>query len=206
MKAQGQSRAASKGFFLLAAVLFTANPEWAQSTNSEIGHRQTSELEAPAGLQREVLVSLPDRKLAVLEDGKVVKIFDVAVGANVNPSPIGEFHIINRVPHPAYYHGGAVMPPGKSNPVGSAWVGLNKRGYGIHGTNEPDSIGKAASHGCIRLRNKDIDQFLPMVSVGDTVKIRGERDPYTKKIFSGEENSSSSVEARAAKTLESGGQ
>jgi hypothetical protein len=64
---------------------------------------------------------------------------------------------------------------------------LNHKGYGIHGTNEPKSIGKAASHGCIRLRNRDIEQLFRMVSVGDTVQIRAERDDQVTQIFGGAE-------------------
>ena len=78
-----------------------------------------------------------------------------------------------------------VIPPGSDNPVGLRWVGLNQKGYGIHGTNEPRSIGKAASHGCLRMRNGDIEQFFLMVSVGDTVEIRGERDEQIAQIFGG---------------------
>ena len=63
------------------------------------------------------------------------------------------------------------------------WMGLNLKGYGIHGTNVQSSIGKAASHGCIRLRNRDIEQFFQMVKVGDTVEIRGERDEEIAQIF-----------------------
>ncbi|HEV2729899.1 MAG TPA: L,D-transpeptidase, partial [Terriglobales bacterium] len=67
------------------------------------------------------------------------------------------------------------------------WLGLNRNGYGIHGTNEPTSVGKAASHGCIRLRNRDMEQLFRMVSVGDTVQIRAERDDEVAQIFGGAE-------------------
>jgi lipoprotein-anchoring transpeptidase ErfK/SrfK len=141
--------------------------------------------QAPAanGPKRQVVVSIPDRKLAVLQDGNVLRTFPVAVGATVSPSPAGGFQVANRVANPAYYHPGIVIPPGKSNPLGPRWIGLNKKGYGIHGTNEPRSIGKAASHGCIRLRNRDVQELFAMVSVGDVVEIRGERDPQTDELF-----------------------
>lgn len=132
---------------------------------------------------RHVLISIPDRKLAVLEDGKVIRTFPVAVGAAVSPSPAGEFHIVHRVTDPTYCHSGVVIPPGPDNPVGTRWVGLNQKGYGIHGTNEPSSIGKARSHGCIRMRNHDVEQFFTMVNVGDTVEIRSERDEQTVGVF-----------------------
>jgi lipoprotein-anchoring transpeptidase ErfK/SrfK len=134
-------------------------------------------------IRRQIVVSIPDRKLAILEDGKIIRIFPVSVGASISPSPTGGFQIVRRLVNPTYYHPGVVIPPGKDNPIGPRWVGLNKKGYGIHGTNEPKSIGRAASHGCIRMRNRDIVQFFSMVNVGDTVEIRGERDEQTAQIF-----------------------
>jgi lipoprotein-anchoring transpeptidase ErfK/SrfK len=134
---------------------------------------------------RLVLVSVSDRKLAVLENGKVIRTFAVSVGAAVSPSPTGEFQIINRLANPTYYHPGTVIPPGNDNPIGPRWIGLSQKGFGIHGTNQPRSIGHAASHGCIRLKNRDIVQFFQMVRVGDTVSIRSERDEQIAQIFGG---------------------
>ena len=138
-----------------------------------------------ARVARQVLVSVPDRKLAVLEGGKVIRTFPVAVGASVSPSPSGEFKVVNRIAKPTYYHPGVVIPGGAGNPIGTRWLGLNRKGYGIHGTNEPRSIGKAASHGCIRLRNRDMEQLFRMVSVGDTVLIRADHDEQVAEIFGG---------------------
>ena len=132
---------------------------------------------------RIVLVSIPDRKLAVIEDGEVVATFSVAVGAAVSPSPTGEFQIASRVSNPTYYRPGTVIPSGKDNPVGTRWVGLSQKGYGIHGTNAPQSVGHAASHGCIRLRNRDMERLFTMVRVGDVVEIHGERDEQVAEVF-----------------------
>ena len=132
---------------------------------------------------RVVLVSIPDRRLAVLEDGAVRRTFPVAVGRKASPSPTGRFRIMNRSTDPSYWHRGIVIPPGRANPVGPRWIGLSKKGYGIHGTNQPHSIGRAASHGCIRLNNRDIRELFAIVSVGDTVDIRGARDPEVARIF-----------------------
>lgn len=137
------------------------------------------------GSRREVLVSIRDRKLAVMEDGKTLRVFAVAVGAAASPSPTGDFRIVNRVAHPTYYHPGVVIPPGPQNPIGSRWLGLDRKSFGIHGTNEPGSIGRAASHGCIRLRNRDMEEFFAMVRVGDRVRIAGERDAEVAQIFRG---------------------
>jgi lipoprotein-anchoring transpeptidase ErfK/SrfK len=122
-----------------------------------------------------IVVSIPDRKMVVLSGDRVMKIYDVAVGAAWTPSPEGEFRIINRIPNPAWYTTGKVVAPGKGNPLGSRWMGLSAKGYGIHGTNAPKSIGKAASHGCIRMRKEDLEELFELVSVGVVVEICGER-------------------------------
>jgi lipoprotein-anchoring transpeptidase ErfK/SrfK len=136
--------------------------------------------------KRMVLVSIPDCKLALLEEGKVVKVYRVAVGSSSSPSPSGEFEIVNRITNPTYYHPHVVIPASEESPIGTRWLGLNRKGYGIHGTNEPRSIGRAASHGCIRMRNRDIAQFFAQVRVGDLVEIRGERDEETARVFGSE--------------------
>ena len=136
-----------------------------------------------ARVRRQVLVSLPDRKLAVIEDGKVLAKFSIAVGAAVSPSPAGEFEVVSRLANPTYYHPGVVIPAGKGNPIGPRWLGLSQKGYGIHGTNDPRSIGHAASHGCIRLRNRDIERLYEMVRVGDIVHVRADRDEQTAAVF-----------------------
>src|SRR5215471_10216737 len=60
---------------------------------------------------RRIVVSIPDRKLALIEDGKVVRIYPTAVGADASPSPTGTFTVIRRVPNPTWYHAGKVVPP-----------------------------------------------------------------------------------------------
>ena len=72
---------------------------------------------------------------------------------------------------PTYYHKGVVIGPGPGNPLGNRWMGLDLKGYGIHGTNEPDSIGHAASHGCIRMGKRDVEDLFTRVRVGDVVEI-----------------------------------
>ena len=138
--------------------------------------------EKQAGARR-IVVSIPDRKLAVLEAGRVLRIFPTAVGAPASPSPAGEFKIVDRIPDPTWYGKGRVVPPGKANPLGTRWLGLSVKGYGIHGTNSPASIGHNASHGCIRMRNHDVEQLFEMVSVGDEVELYDEATPETAQIF-----------------------
>jgi len=148
---------------------------------------QTSRPVGAARSPRVVLISILDRKLAVLEDGEVLATFPVAVGAAVSPSPTGDFQIVSRVSHPTYYHPGKVIPSGKDNPLGTRWIGLSQQSYGIHGTNAPRSIGHAASHGCIRMRNRDVEQMFTMLRIGDVVRIRDERDEQIAQIFGEDE-------------------
>jgi lipoprotein-anchoring transpeptidase ErfK/SrfK len=64
-----------------------------------------------------------------------------------------------------------LLPPGPRNPVGVMWIALNKKGIGIHGTNDPGSIGHAASHGCIRLANWDVVRLATKIKPGDNASI-----------------------------------
>ncbi len=162
--------------------------------------------QAPAGVKRQVIVSVPDRKLVVMENGAVLRVFQVAVGADATPSPAGRFEIVRRLTDPTYYHSGVVIPAGADNPLGPRWLGFDKKGYGIHGTNMPGSIGKAASHGCIRMRNRDIVRFFAMVNVGDTVEIHGQRDDEIAEIFGGEVDATEVAVAHAISAGSAGGQ
>ena len=132
---------------------------------------------------RRIVVSIPDRKLAVMEDDRVLRVFETAVGAPKSPSPTGTYKIINSIADPTWYTKGKIVPPGKCNPLGTRWLGLSVKGYGIHGTNMPSSIGRNASHGCIRMRNRDVEELFKMVAVGDQVELRGERDAEVAHIF-----------------------
>jgi len=138
---------------------------------------------APVKINRTILVSLEDHRLALLENGVVKATYPVAVGRVSTPSPTGTFTIVNRVTNPTYYRRGVVIPPGPENPVGNRWMGLSVAGYGIHGTNAPRSIGKSVSHGCIRMSRHDLDRLFAQIRVGDTVEIVATRDEETAAIF-----------------------
>jgi lipoprotein-anchoring transpeptidase ErfK/SrfK len=171
------ARKQAQRLLLAALTVIVATPSFTQAAFA-----QTTKADS-ALAKRVVLVSIPDRKLAVLEDGNVLAQFPIAVGVAASPSPTGEFQIVSRVSNPTYYRPGTVIPTGKDNPVGTRWLGLSQKGYGIHGTNAPRSIGQAASHGCIRLRNRDMERLFTMLRVGDVVEIRGERDEQTAQFF-----------------------
>ncbi len=184
-----------EGLLLLSAILLTVTlphhtaiktqptaaaksaPTTAPDTNPQPAAAQ------PATHTQVIIVSLEDRRLALLEDGQVKQVYTVAVGKDSTPSPTGTFTIVRRVANPNYTHDGQVIPPGPNNPVGTRWMGLSKRGYGIHGTNAPKSIGKAASHGCIRMARGDLENLYAQVHTGDTVEIIGQRDAQTIALF-----------------------
>jgi lipoprotein-anchoring transpeptidase ErfK/SrfK len=106
-----------------------------------------------------IIVDRSDRKLHLLDQNKVVKTYPVAIGRIALQTPHGEFTIINKVPNPG-------------GPFGALWMGLSKPHYGIHGTNDPSSIGKMVSHGCIRMYNLDVIELSKLVDIGTRVTIR----------------------------------
>jgi len=171
--------AATKQIWMAAiAVILAANAAWA-------GDLQTAQPKAAGTteVKREIVVSLEDRKLALVENGQVVKVYPVAVGKPSTPSPVGTFTTERRAANPTYHHDDKTIPPGPNNPVGTRWMGLSIKGYGIHGTNEPKSIGKAASHGCIRMAKANLEELYPLVQVGDTVELIGQRNEETARLF-----------------------
>ena len=133
--------------------------------------------------RRRIVVSIPDRKLVVVEDGVVLRVFPVAVGAAATPTPGGVYSVIDRIPQPTWYAPHRVVPPGTTNPLGTRWIGLSRKGYGIHGTNNPHSIGRRASHGCIRLRNAHVERLFEMVAVGDQVEFLDQPAPDQEQLF-----------------------
>ena len=120
---------------------------------------------------RKVVVSIPHRKLALIEDGQVKKVYPVAVGAQHSPTPAGTFAVKTRLAEPTYYHPGKVIPAGADNPLGTRWMGLSAPNVGIHGTPDAASIGYSASHGCIRMRIPDAEWLFNHVEVGTQVFI-----------------------------------
>ncbi len=172
---------ASAAMVLAATAMGQAVSEPVAQTTS--GPVQSAPVQSVPSVKRVIVVSLEDHKLALVEDGQVKKVYTVAVGKPSTPSPVGTYTIARRVKNPTYSHNGTVVPAGPGNPVGTRWMGLSVKGYGIHGTNEPRSIGKAASHGCIRMARKDLEEMYELVGVGDTVELVGQRNEETAQLF-----------------------
>ena len=137
----------------------------------------------PAFAGRKVFVDTNERLLEVFENNQLVCVFPITPGSTTLPAPVGTWKILGITVWPWFrYDEGMLnhgvrtenfynLPPGPNNLVGVLWTGLNKPGIGIHGTNNPETIGRAASHGCIRLANWDAARVKDLVSVGNTVVI-----------------------------------
>lgn len=125
------------------------------------------------GAEVQVVINIPAFTLYLYDQGVQVKSYPIAIGGELNPSVLAETTIINKVVDPTYYpsNGSSPIPPGPNNPVGTRWLGLALPGYGIHGTNNPKSIGSAASSGCIRMHNAAVEELAELVSVGTPVKL-----------------------------------
>jgi len=125
-----------------------------------------------------IRIDLSERKLYLYSEGKLVKTYSVAVGRPSYPTPQGQWKIITKVVNPTWtppdspWAAGAVpIGPGPDDPLGTRWMGLSAPGVGIHGTNEPWSIGSYASHGCIRMHVSDAEDLFDRVFVGTPVDI-----------------------------------
>lgn len=123
-----------------------------------------------------IQVNKSKNTLAIFKNQKLVRTFPVATGKDINLTPVGTFKIVNKIKDPWYSAKG--IPGGTpENPLGTRWLGLdvtNTKGtkYGIHGTNNPSSIGKHASLGCIRMKNKDVQWLYDYVPSGTIVVIK----------------------------------
>ena len=116
-------------------------------------------------------ISLSQRKLRVYLGRALVREYDICVGTPETPTPTGWFRVREKVKNPRYDRGGEHYGPGDPrNPAGTRWIRL-KGPIGIHGTNDPETIGKAASDGCIRLKNRDIEELFDLLVIGSTVEI-----------------------------------
>ncbi len=144
---------------------------------------------APAAVTRIAV----DKTLHAVEaygpDNKLLAFYPASIGSTEKPAPSGDF-VIKHVTHnpdytynPAYAFKGVkatkpfTIPPGPNNPVGSVWMALSDEGYGIHGTPEPDRVGKTQSHGCIRLTNWDVEDLASMVKAGTAVSFEQPEAP-----------------------------
>jgi len=119
-----------------------------------------------------IVVDKSQNILTLKGDKDIVKTYRVATGKN-NCTPVGNFTIINKIVSPPWYPptGGVVTSGDPKNVLGTRWMGISKPSYGIHGTIQPDSIGKSVTEGCVRLKNSEVEELYAIVPVGTEVVI-----------------------------------
>jgi len=137
----------------------------------------------PEFAKRLIKIDTRYRMLDIIDGDKLIGSYPITPGSQKLPAPIGTWKIVGIATMPWFRWDEAMLnhgersenfyniPPGPRNPVGIAWIGLSKRGIGIHGTNSPDTIGRSGSHGCIRLANWDAARVINQVTEGMTVQI-----------------------------------
>jgi lipoprotein-anchoring transpeptidase ErfK/SrfK len=188
LKAGDQLKVPNVEPFELASVKdIKPGSETASQAANEVEDQPETQASTPgeSGAARNVVtrVDTKTNMLGVFEAEKLIAAYPVTVGSAHTASPIGDWKVrgIAKLPRFRYdkemlEHGERsgnfyMLPPGPRNPVGVMWVALNKKGIGIHGTNDPGSIGRAGSHGCIRLANWDVVRLAAKIKAGDNVSI-----------------------------------
>ncbi len=125
-----------------------------------------------------IVIRRGSNRLYLYQGMRFVRMFGVATGQSVYPTPLGRWQIVVKSRNPWWYppssawaKGEKPVPPGPGNPLGTRWMGLSASGVGIHGTPDDASIGYSASHGCIRMHIPDAEWLFNHVTVGTTVFI-----------------------------------
>ncbi|WP_085960764.1 L,D-transpeptidase [Cylindrospermum stagnale] len=125
----------------------------------------------------EIKISLKRRRLTLYRGKSRIKSYPIAVGRRGWETPIGNFQVLEMLKNPTWIHpitGKAIAGGKPQNPLGNYWIGFWTNGHnwvGFHGTPNPESVGKAVSHGCIRMYNKDIKELFHQVSPGTPVTV-----------------------------------
>jgi L,D-transpeptidase ErfK/SrfK len=123
-----------------------------------------------------LILNLRRRRLYVYRGDRAIASYPVAIGRRGWETPTGKFTVIQMTRDPVWQHPftGQLVPPGKTNPLGSRWIGFwtdGKNSIGFHGTPDEHLIGRAVSHGCVRMRNRDIKALFEKIQVGTTVTV-----------------------------------
>lgn len=133
---------------------------------------------------QEIRINVPSRTLSLMQGGRVVKEYSVGVGnSKTLMTPPGSYKIEKKIINPIWEHpykaeGQVRIGEGSKNPLGTRWIGFYSKGdgvFGIHGTNEPSSVGHFVSHGCVRMLNNEVEELFEIVQVGTPVTVTYER-------------------------------
>ncbi|WP_310423461.1 L,D-transpeptidase family protein [Chamaesiphon sp. VAR_48_metabat_135_sub] len=123
-----------------------------------------------------LLLKLNEKQVYVYKGDKIIAKYPVAIGKKGWETPTGEWQVMEKIKNPAWtsFKTGEVVAAGKQNPLGQRWIGFWTDGQdviGFHGTPDVKSIGTEASHGCVRMFDRDVKALFPLVQVGTTVKV-----------------------------------
>lgn len=132
--------------------------------------RPGMKLEIPT--QKFSVVVDKSQNILILKAGEeVLKTYTVSTGTN-NSTPVGVFKATDKLLNPTWYKAGAVVAPDSpENVLGTRWIGIDKPGYGIHGTTEPDKLGQQVTAGCVRMKNEDVEELYDIVPSGTEITI-----------------------------------
>ncbi len=120
-----------------------------------------------------IVIDKSDNTLTLQNEDQVIKVYPVSTGKESTLTPTGEFTVKDRLVDPVWFHHGIVVPPGTpKNFLGTRWLGFNLPKYGIHGTVDPELIGKSVSGGCVRMRNADVEELYMLIPEGTNVLIK----------------------------------
>jgi lipoprotein-anchoring transpeptidase ErfK/SrfK len=118
-----------------------------------------------------IVVDKSQNTLMLKTSEEIIKTYIVSTGSN-NSTPVGNFKIINKIANPTWFKAGAVVAPeSPENILGSRWLGFDLPGYGIHGTVDPQNLGKQVTQGCVRMQNAEVEELYTIVPVGTVVTI-----------------------------------
>lgn len=118
-----------------------------------------------------IVVDKSQNMLMLKSDEEIIKTYTVSTGKN-NSTPAGRFKIVNKLVDPTWFKAGAVVPAqSPENVLGTRWLGFDLKGYGIHGTVEPQNLGKQITQGCVRMANPEVEELYTLVPVGTEVTI-----------------------------------
>lgn len=118
-----------------------------------------------------IIVDKSQNKLILKSDEEIIKTYNVSTGAN-NCTPVGTFKIVNKLNNPTWFKDGTVIPANTpENILGTRWLGIELAGYGIHGTNDPSTLGQQVTQGCVRMANQEVEELYDIVPVGTEVTI-----------------------------------
>ena len=123
-------------------------------------------------LEKKISINLAARSLALFEGTEKIRLYPIGPGTPYTPTPVGYYKIRSKDVNPSWTSPttGKMIPSGPDCPLGYRWMQIQGN-YGIHGTNNPDSIGHYVSNGCIRMQEKDVEALFDLVKIGTPVEI-----------------------------------